>query len=157
MSRRFPDLSHPRAHTSAGEVIGVMVAFVGALMLALLGIWLVAGATQARDLGQWQGTDPLVRQWYKTLMQPDNPHISCCGEADAYWADQTEVKDGKVFAIVTDDRPDAPLNRRPVPPGTRVEIPPHKMTWKHGNPTGHAIVFLGTDNAVLCFVPGGGV
>ena len=41
----------------------------------------------ARDLGQWDGVDPLHRQWFNGLKQPDNPTLSCCGEADAYWAE----------------------------------------------------------------------
>ena len=41
----------------------------------------------ARDLGQWELVNPEVREWYQALMQPDNPAASCCGEADAYWAD----------------------------------------------------------------------
>ena len=49
------------------------------------------GVANARDLGQWEATDPEVRQWYQALMQPDNPAVSCCGEADAYWADSFEV------------------------------------------------------------------
>lgn len=127
--------------------------FVAAVIVTVITL----ATANARDVGQWEAADPIIRQWYKTLMQPDNPGISCCGEADAYWADQVEVKDGKVFAIITDTRPDAPLGRRHVPPGTRVEVPPHKMTWKYGNPTGHVIVFLGAGNSVLCYVQGGGV
>ena len=39
--------------------------------------------TPARDLGQWDGVDPLHRQWFNGLKQPDNPILSCCGEAKA--------------------------------------------------------------------------
>ena len=45
----------------------------------------------ARDLGQWEAADPQVRQWYQALVQPDVPNASCCGEADAYWADEIHV------------------------------------------------------------------
>ena len=44
----------------------------------------------ARDFGQWEATDPQIREWYQALMQPDNPAVSCCGEADAYWADSSK-------------------------------------------------------------------
>ena len=37
----------------------------------------------ARDLGQWENADPAVRQWYQSLIRPDAPNASCCGEADA--------------------------------------------------------------------------
>ena len=51
----------------------------------------VIGVVNARDLGQWGAinNDPAVREWYQALMQPDMPNASCCGEADAYWADET--------------------------------------------------------------------
>ncbi|MGZ3312446.1 MAG: hypothetical protein ACXU8R_28415, partial [Xanthobacteraceae bacterium] len=40
----------------------------------------------ARDNGQWEGSPPHVRRWFQGLKQPDNPRVSCCGEADAYEA-----------------------------------------------------------------------
>ena len=66
---------------------------------------------KARDLGQWEAVDPKIREWYQALMQPDVPNASCCGEADAYWADEVHVKDGKTYAVITDDRPDEPRGR----------------------------------------------
>ena len=54
-----------------------------------------ASAALAHDKGQWGNTDPLIRDWHQSLMQPDNPNASCCGEADAYWADEIHVRDGK--------------------------------------------------------------
>ena len=79
----------------------------------------------ARDLGQWETTDPHIREWFQALMQPDNPAVSCCGEADAYWADEIHVRDGRVFATITDDRDDGPLRRPHVPIGTEIEVPPN--------------------------------
>lgn len=105
-----------------------------------------------RDLGQWENTDPVLRQWYRSLMQPDNPGVSCCGEGDAYFADKVEVKDGKVYATITDTRADEPLGRRHIPPGTRFEIPHYKLKWDRGNPVGRAIIFVNTVDQVLCFV-----
>jgi hypothetical protein len=55
----------------------------------------VLSVANARDLGQWEATEPHIRQWYQALMQPDNPAVSCCGEADAYWADSFEVDGDK--------------------------------------------------------------
>ena len=52
----------------------------------------LGGGISARDLGQWEGADPTIRQWYQALMQPDVPKASCCGEADAYWADEIHVR-----------------------------------------------------------------
>ena len=54
----------------------------------------------ARDYGQWESVNPVIREWYQSLMQPDNPAASCCGEADAYWADAFEV-DGDQYVAIT--------------------------------------------------------
>jgi len=43
------------------------------------------------------------------MMQPDVPNASCCGEADAYWANEIHVRDGNTYATITDDRPNEPL------------------------------------------------
>ena len=135
-------------------VIGqaLYVAFIAWMIV----VGLVAFAS-ARDVGQWEASDPAISNWYKGLMQPDNPVMSCCGKADAYWADKVEVIGGKVFATITDTRDDKPLGRPHVPPGTRVEVPPHKMKWDKGNPTGHVVIFLGPNLSVYCFVMNGGV
>lgn len=122
----------------------------------------------ARDQGQWQDVDPAISQWYKGLMQPDAPTASCCGEADAYWCDTIHVRKDITYCTITDDRDDNLLHRRHVAIGTEIEIPNSKLTWKDGNPTGHAIVFLsagsrynyGNGNTetgfVYCFVQNGG-
>ncbi len=93
---------------------------------ALAALFIGNVKANARDLGQWGNSDPAVREWYRGLMQPDNPAASCCGESDAYWADEVHVRDGKTFAKITDDRDDGPLHRPHVDVGTEVEIPNHK-------------------------------
>ena len=100
---------------------------------------------------------PELDGWYKSLMQPDNPQVSCCGTADAYWCDDVFVKEGKTFCRITDDREDGPLGRPHVPLGTEVEIPDRKLKWDRGNPTGHHVVFLSSGGAVYCFVQATGV
>lgn len=123
----------------------------------------------ARDLGQWEGTDPVVKKWFEELKMPDNPSVSCCGESDAYWCDKINVREGKTYCTITDDRDDAKLKRIHIPVGTEILIPDHKLTWKDGNPTGHVIVFVNpsvkidgngnetiTDFTVYCFVQGAG-
>lgn len=131
------------------------IATTGIVLGILAGLLL--GNVKARDLGQWENSDPVVRKWYKGLMQPDNPTASCCGTADAYWCDDISVRDGKTYCKITDDRPDAPLGRPHREIGEEFEIPPNKLKWDEGNPTGHAIVFLRVDGGVWCFVQGGGV
>ena len=102
----------------------------------------VLSVANARDLGQWEATEPHIRQWYQALMQPDNPAVSCCGEADAYWADSFEVDGDKYVAIITDPRPDEPLRRKHIDVGTKIVVPNHKLKYDQSNPTGHGIIFL---------------
>lgn len=90
-------------------------------------------------------------------MQPDNPVMSCCGEADAYWADEIHVRDGKTFARITDDRDDAPRGRPHRDIGEEFEIPNNKLKWDRGSPEGHAVIFLSRQGFVFCFVQGGGI
>jgi hypothetical protein len=90
-------------------------------------------------------------------MQPDVPNASCCGEADAYWADEVHVRDGKTYAIITDDRPDE-LRGPHVAIGTEIEIPNpnNKLKWDKSNPTGHGIVFSSRSGYVFCYAQPGG-
>ena len=111
----------------------------------------------AKDIGQWEATKEDVRAWFRNLMQPDNPTISCCGEADAYYADSFGVDEDRYVAVITDERPDEPLGRRHITPGTRVIVPNHKIKWDNGNPTGHGVIFIGPSGQVLCYVVPGGV
>jgi hypothetical protein len=91
-------------------------------------------------------------------MRPDMPDSSCCGEADAYWADSFEMDraSGQYVAIVTDERDDQPLGRPHVPLGTRIIVPNAKIKWSAGNPTGHGVIFM-SGGIVYCYVPPGGV
>lgn len=125
--------------------------------LAMIALLFSIRISPARDLGQFENSDPAVREWYRSLMQPDDPRMSCCGEADAYFADEVHVKGGKTFAVITDDREDKPLGRPHVAVGTEVEIPDSKLKWDRSNPTGHGVVFLSRGGFVYCFVQGGGV
>jgi len=130
--------------------LAIMIALAAAALAAF------AGRAQARDLGQWDTADPQLRDWYEHLMQPDVPNASCCGEADAYFADEVHVRDGKTFAVITDDRPDEPRGRPHVDVGTEIEIPASKLKWDRGNPTGHGVVFLSRNRYVYCYVQPGG-
>jgi hypothetical protein len=124
------------------------------------GAWLAvfACAAAARDSGQWANEDPAVAAWFARLMQPDNPAVPCCGTADAYWADEVETDaDGRLVAVITDERPDEPLRRPHVPVGTRIVVPQQKIKFDRGNPTGHIVIFLNAALDVLCYVQNGGV
>lgn len=124
----------------------------------ILSIVLLLCATfaQARDTGQWENSTPEVREWFRTLMRPDVPEMSCCGEADAYYCDTIHVRDGNTYCTITDEREDAPLHRPHIDVGTEIEIPPEKLKWDRGNPTGHAIIFLSYQRYPFCFVQGAG-
>jgi len=125
------------------------IALIGVLMFTL-------SKTHARDSGQWEASDPEISAWFRSLMQPDNPNVPCCGTSDAYWADEVVVEGDKVFAVITDTRPDEPLRRPHIPPGTRFEIPKSKYKFDAGNPTGHHVLFVGGSGTVFCFVQGSG-
>jgi hypothetical protein len=125
-------------------------------LFSILAIIALCANAWARDAGQWENSDPRIREWYRSLMRPDAPNNSCCDIADAYWADKVVTRDGKVYATITDDRPDGPLGRPHIPPGTEFEIPPEKLKWDRGNPTGHNILFVSPHGMVYCFVQGSG-
>jgi hypothetical protein len=118
---------------------------------------LLSSVAHARDDGQWELTDPHVRQWFHNLKQPDNPHVSCCSFADAYYVDQTFTRNGDNIAVITDDRDDGPLGRPHIPIGTEFAVPDSKLKYDQGNPTGRGVIFIGGGGQVLCFVMPGGV
>lgn len=119
------------------------------LRLVLLALLLITPA-QARNSGQWADVPTNIREWFRTLMQPDNPQVSCCGEADAYEADSFTVEGGHTIAIITD-------GHGVIPDGTRVAIPDKKMKWDSGNPTTHGIVFIGSSGQVYCYISPAGI
>jgi hypothetical protein len=122
------------------------------IVVACVGLCALSGPVLARDNGQWEGSDPETRAWFRNLRQPDHPLVSCCGDADAYFADEYEIREGRVFARITDNRGNS------VPVGTMIEVPPHKVN-RDPNITGHIVIFLGgPHNApyVYCYVPGSG-
>lgn len=84
------------------------------------------------------------------MMQPDNPYVSCCGEADAFEADAFEIETDHYVAIITD-------GRGVLENGKRIPIPNKKMKFDQGNPTGHGFVFINNVGQILCYVTPGGV
>lgn len=98
-----------------------------------------------RNSGQWADEPPQIREWFQSLMRPDDPYVSCCGEADAFEADDYEIEGDHYLAIITD-------GRGIIPNGAKVEVPNKKMKWDRGNPTGHGIVFIGSHGEIYCYV-----
>ena len=120
------------------------------LRIIIATVALASLPAMARDNGQWEQQPASVRQWFQKLMQPDNPRVSCCGEADAFEADNYEVQDDHYVAIITD-------GKGVFATGTRIPVPNGKMKWDEGNPTGHGIIFIGTQGQVFCYIAPGGV
>jgi hypothetical protein len=118
-------------------------------MRYLIALLLLTSTALARDNGQWSGQSANIRQWFQSLMQPDNPYKSCCGEADAFEADTFDQEDGHWVAVITD-------GKGVLANGTRFIIPDGKLKFDKGNPTGHGIVFVGDQGQVYCYVAPGG-
>ena len=108
---------------------------------------------------------PSEKAWANALKQPGNPTASCCGPANAYYADKVEPcthkdflknEDCALVAIITDTRPNEDFipYRYPIKVGTRVIIPKDKIR-RHpsANPTDHNVVFLDEDRWVYCWEP----
>lgn len=145
--------------------------FIG-ILLFIAGCWMATQNTQSKIafplivaglmlimVPAWahDPDHPEHHPWYGSLMQPDNPSASCCGLADAYWCDDYFARDGKAYCRITDGRDDVPLKRPHIPLGTEFEIPPYKLKFDKGNPTGHSVIFVNPAGHVWCFVQTGGV
>lgn len=110
-----------------------------------------AGAMEPHGIADQCDNPAECHRWFSTLMQPDNPSVSCCGEADAFEADSfmTDEQTGGYVAIITD-------GLGLIPEGTRIPIPNNKIKWDQGNPTGHGIVFISATGTIYCYCPPSG-
>lgn len=109
-------------------------------------VLVAVGSAQAREDGNWSRGTEMVRQWFAELMRPDNPSLSCCGEADAYESDEfTQSPDGHYEAVITREK-------APYAAGTHIFIPDEKIKWDKGNPTGHGWIFIGSEKQIYCYV-----
>ena len=131
------------------ETIAVSL-FIVVIILALL------RAADARDMGQWEHQPANIREWFQKLTQPDAPHLSCCGEADAYEADSFEVSGDRYVAVITNGTGDERVGKPAIPNGTRFVVPNNKLKWDAGNPTGRGIIFIGRYERIYCYVVPGG-
>jgi len=116
------------------------------IVLALVTLTLPVAA---RDTGPRENQPIYLRQWFQKLMQPDNPDMSCYGEADALEADSFEIRGDQYVAIITN-------GKGIIPEGTRISVPKNKVKWDNGNPTGHGIIFIGNAGQIYCYVTPGG-
>jgi hypothetical protein len=88
--------------------------------------------------------------WMKSLIRPDYPIASCCGQADQYYVREygPSRQNSIAFAAVVIGRDGEP--------DFSVEIPREKVIWNRVNPTGRGVIFI-QGSEVLCFVPGMGM
>jgi hypothetical protein len=116
------------------------------LVLAFVSTGLIAIPALARDDGQWSNQPPEIRQWFESVMQPNN-RASCCGEADAFDVQlDGEEQNGDIRAII--------LNGRGLyPDGTLVLVPHTKLQPKYGNPLDKVILFIGAGGRPICLIP----
>lgn len=124
----------------------------GVFAVAILIIMFLVHFAFARDGAQWFNSDATIAAWFRDLRMPDSPQVSCCGESDAYEADEFEIEGDHYVAIITAHRAVTTI-----PVGTRIPVPNQKMKWDAGNPTGHGIIFIGAQNQVFCYVTPGGI
>jgi hypothetical protein len=120
------------------------------LIMAPIVMEIAVVTAKARDDGQWAAQPENVRRWFQSLKQPDHPRVSCCGEADAFEADNFEVEGDRYVAVITN-------GKGIIPNGTRIPVPNQKMKWDAGNPTGHGIIFIGPQGQVYCYVTPSGL
>jgi hypothetical protein len=132
---------------------------------------------QARASDGWEGrpsvcaqvVSPVVAQrcheWVSTVKRPDT-RTSCCGEGDAFVADNFRLEDGVLIAIITNDYPTvtneqgnliyAPTDfRYNLKAGTEIKVPQEKVNHALedvGNVSGHGVIFLGGQGEVYCFI-----
>lgn len=126
--------------SQGGRFLGPAIGAVGVMIVLIL----LVSPAKAHDPDH-----PELDQWYSNIKQPDSG-ISCCGPSDAYWCNEG-AKGSQVICTIDDNRDNAKLGRKPVPNGTVVEIPQHKIN-KDPNPTGRAVVWLSPNGFVWCFV-----
>jgi hypothetical protein len=111
----------------------------------------LASPAMARDDGQWSGQSAEIRLWFQSVMQPEHPHISCCGEGDAFEVTlDGDNPDGSIAVVIVN-------GRGMIPDGTPLDVPRSKLQPKFGNPLDHYILFIAGDGRLLCLIPKSGV
>lgn len=130
----------------------ILLIILGIIVAAVL---LFGGALYNAAHGKNWDDDPSIaaniKTWYTNAQPNESGRGSCCGEADAYWADDHEIVDGNYIVTITDERN---IQGRIPRNGQKIVIPSEKIDKKmQGNPTGHTVVFINTSHFVLCFFP----
>lgn len=126
--------------------------------------------TFAKDSSQWAQATPERREFFRKAWRPDyGPTSSCCGEADAYEADEYEFIVGELYAIITEgdspmcwtDEDGGQVCKPKIATGTKILVPLNKVLLppptEPRNTTGHGIIWIaGNGKDVFCYaLPGG--
>jgi hypothetical protein len=116
-------------------------------MRALLALALLCAPALARDNGQWGDQPTEIRQWFQSVMQPENPYMSCCGEADAFEVQlEGDEPDGSIAVrIIAGPDPEAI--------GAEIDVPRSKLQARYGNPLDKYILFIGSGGRIYCLIP----
>lgn len=129
------------------------------IMVLIMTIIIIFVYNSAYSAG-WSN-DPAIQQWFQ-----EAPVRRCCSLADGFEADIYESAQGGVWAIITDDGSPVcwggdeddgtQVCRRPLPTEKRFYVPDENIIFSPRNPTGHGVLFLRSDDKVLCyFLPSG--
>lgn len=114
--------------------------------------------TTFANAAEWS-LDPTVQRWWN-----ESVVRACCSLADGFEADEYESTEGGVWATITDDGSPVcwedddgtQLCRRALPEQKKFFVPQEKIRYDPKNPTGHGILFLLTNDQVMCyFLPSG--
>ena len=110
------------------------------------------------------GTLPIYRyseETGKSEPSGETYHANCCGEADAYEADDVFVDaEGNTWAVLTCNDPDdckEVQGKEIRQPGTKIKVPPDRvlLNYEPTNLTGHGWIYLspnsGDTPAVYCW------
>lgn len=101
------------------------------------------------------------QEWVRTVKRPDT-RTSCCGEGDAYIADEFKTVNGELVAVITADYPDVfsqdeegnvTVTKAPVHRGSEIVIPREKQNWlpEDANRSAHGVVYLGSTVPVAVY------
>lgn len=181
--------------TDASGLAAILAVLVGIIVMLLLAlaVYFSGGFANARPNEAWQAqkvqaeaegdAETLRRLRYigtaGTLPCPEGSatwcvpsvgvHQNCCGEGDAYEADDFEVDAfGNLYAILTCNSPrdcEEIPNKVVRHQGEKFRIPPGKVLLNHDpvNDTGHGWVWISPSSTdengqpvVFCFAPGAG-
>lgn len=132
----------------------MLIRYATAFMLALLGSGCCAAAgfaicatAYAGDPGKWLKEPADIQLWFAEPRQPPSGKASCCGDADAFEAENTgDEPDGIHFRI--------PDGRGIIADGFEGVAPHDRIQSHYGNPTGRIIVFLATGTGIVfCYIP----